>query len=205
MVRFCRSSLAVICLAFLPGLFAARAQTRQLPSQQNVSTSVSLTHLYWHMLMWQNHLDQTAADHERSGRDGTWLRTYLQRRLGFNDAEFKPVRQSAQHLQVTIAGLDAQAKAVVKQQRILYGEGLLSASDPPSDLPELRELSQQREVAINRQITQMNAALGPVNSERLKFFVERVFARNVRVFTPQTQLNMPKDMGLGAAHQGVQP
>lgn len=185
MVRLCRYSLVVTFLTFMLGSCAIRAQTTQSPSPQRASTGVSVAHLYWHLLMWQNHLDQAAANHERAGRDGTWLRTYLQTRLGFNDDQFRPVRLAAQHLQATIAGLNAQAQTIVKQQGVLRDERLLSASDSHSDLPELTELTQLREAAINRQIAQMNAALGPVNSERLRIFVVRVFARNVRHVTIQ--------------------
>jgi hypothetical protein len=169
--------------------------------QQGVSTEVSLPHLYWHLLMWQNHLDQAAADHEKAGKNGTWLRTHLETELGFNDVEFASVRRSAQYLQGKLAAIDAQAHAIMRQRQSLLFK---SESDLPPD-PRLKDLTRQREDTINNEIVQMNTALGPVDSKRLKDFVEQVFVKNVRVVTIQPQLLKSGNFDFRTAHQEVQP
>lgn len=48
-------------------LSLASAQQAAQTSQIAQTKSVPLAHLYWHLLEWQNHLDSTAAAHEKNG------------------------------------------------------------------------------------------------------------------------------------------
>jgi hypothetical protein len=185
--------------------FAQQPAATPQQNQAQAPKTVPLPHLYWHFLMWQNHLDSAAAEHEKAGRDGAWLRTYVEKRLGFSDAEFAPVRESAQRLQATIAGLDSQAMVIVQKDRAMYAKGLLAASDSPPGLPRLRELTQERETAISDEIAQLNAALGPVNSARLRSFIEKSFSTNVKAVPIQPVLHPPSQPGSASLRNGVQP
>ncbi len=89
--------LALSALLLLMGVLANPATTKsqQLPGQPPAPGTfqpkpIPLPHLYWHFLVYQNHLDTTAAAHESQGKDGQWLRAYLQKKLAFSDSEFAP-------------------------------------------------------------------------------------------------------------------
>ena len=141
--------------------------------------TVSTPHLYWHLLIYQQHLDSVAAEREKQGRDGSWLRNYLQKKLGFTDFEFAPVRESAQRLEKTIAEIDASAKSIAQADRALYGNGLLPSGVQPPGWAKLKELNQDRESAIANEIEILNEALGSKNAARFKAFVEGDFSSKV--------------------------
>ncbi|MGA3133616.1 MAG: hypothetical protein ABSD59_22860 [Terracidiphilus sp.] len=163
-------------------LSLAFAQQAASPSQQPGQLQpkpITLPHLYWHLMTWQNHLDKAAAEHEKNGKDGTWLRGYLQKQLRFSDAEFAPVRESAQRLALAVADLDAQAKSLVQADLALYANGKLASSDPPPNLAKVKQLSQQREDVINAEIARLNAALGPDNAAKLKTYLTQDHSSHV--------------------------
>ncbi len=141
----------------------------------------SLPHLYWHLLMWQNHLDHAAADHEKRGKDGAWLRNYIQKQLGFTDTEFAPVRQSSQHLAAVMVSLDAQAHSLIKADLALYADGKLAPDDRPPNLDKVKQLTRDRETLINSEIAHLNASLGAADAARLKAYITRDFSKNVTV------------------------
>src|SRR5215470_928225 len=60
----------------------------QPPAAGKMTSRPPLSHLYMHFLLYQNHLDRAAATREAKGEDGSQLRDHLQKRLGFNAAEF---------------------------------------------------------------------------------------------------------------------
>lgn len=141
--------------------------------------SAPLPHLYWHFLMYQIHLDRAASDHERQGKDGRWLAEHLQKRIGFSDADFAIVRQSAQRLDLQLKNIHAKAKSIFKTDRALYANQILNHDTPPPGLAQLKDLHQQREDVINAEIIKLNAELGPQNAARLKNFVEKeLFAQS---------------------------
>lgn len=201
-----RLSAVITLFVFSPLLLSFASAQQAANSAQ--TKSVPLPHLYWHLLEWQNHLDSTAAAHEKNGQDGTWLRTYLQNKLRFTDSEFAPVRASAQHLKAALASLDAQAQPLIKADRALYAQGVLAKGDPLPDLAQYKALDQQRETAITDEVAQLNAALGPTNSARLQTFIQKSFSTNVKTITITSQvLHKPSQSTLGpaSAHTGVQP
>jgi len=173
--------LLVVTGSLLSSGFAQQAASPSPQSRQLQPKPVPLSHLYWHMLMWQNHLDKTAAEHEKNGKDGAWLHGYLQKRLGFSDTEFAPVRESAQSLATVIAGLETQAKSLVQADLALYANGTLKPNDPPPNLEKVKQLSHQREDAINAEMARLNAALGPTNAAKLKAYLISDFSKNVTV------------------------
>ena len=190
-----------ILFAFCLLIFSLASAQQTASSSQQVIKPIPLPHLYWHLLMWQNHLDSTAAAREKNGQDGTWLRTYIQKRLNFTDEQFAPVRASAQHLGASIASLDAQAKPLIQEDQALYAQGVRT---PPPNLAQLKSLTQARETAIADEISQLNAALGLQNSARLQEFVQKYFSASVKAVSIQPVLHPPTQIGTASAH-GVQP
>lgn len=68
-----RHPIKAILAAFLLLSFTAASAAAQ--------QSISIEHRYLHLLRWQNHLDKVAAEDEKQGKDGAWLRAALQREL----------------------------------------------------------------------------------------------------------------------------
>jgi len=180
--------------------------TTAAPVIQGTPTRASLPHLYWHLLMYQNHLDKTAADREKQGKEAAWLRNHLQEWLGFTDAEFAPIRESAVRLEKTIAGIDAKAQAIIKAGRAQYGKGLLPAGAQPPGWDDLKELNQERETAITDEIAKLNDALGEDNAAKLQAYIEKEFSSDVSASQIHPTLHFPhKGASQSTQQQEAQP
>jgi hypothetical protein len=142
---------------------------------------VPLPHLYWHFLMYQNHLDQVAAQRMASGKDGSWLSNHFEQKLGFTDAQFAVVRSTAQRLQVNLRAVDAQAKAIIAAGH--QGAPPYPGTSHPWGPfpPELKALAEQHEGVIQTEVANLKAALGPGAAAQLETFLQNDFARNVTV------------------------
>jgi hypothetical protein len=176
--------LALLCMCgplVFAAMFASQLPNPSPQTAQQKLRPASLPHLYWHFLMWQDHLDRAAAERVKNGKDGKWLSNYAQKQLGFSDTDFAHVRESAQHLATVVAGFDAQAKSLVQADLALYANGKLAPNDPPPDLAKVKQLTQDRENAINDEITRLNAALGPNNAAKLKAYISAEFSSHVTV------------------------
>jgi hypothetical protein len=146
------------------------AAAQSIPAQQQAPSGlfqprpVSLAHLYWHFLVYQNHLDAMAADEEAHGKNGTWMRSHLQTRLGLSDAEFAHVRISSARLTAKVKDLDAQAAAI-------RAGGLTSTS-----YDQLKALTDQREAAIHAEIVFLKQTLSPAQIAALESFLTQFFS-----------------------------
>jgi hypothetical protein len=166
----------------------------------------SVPHLYWHFLMYQNHLDRAAAAHEKQGKDGKWLRNHLQQRLGFTDSQFAPIRTSAQRLEPQVVDIRAKAMVIVKADRAwaqthpearrtrlpvgdpaAAGEALRSAPPTPGRA-QLHQLQQQHEAAIQHEMEALKTALGPELAAKLDNFIQNDWTRQVTAVRVQPGL-----------------
>ncbi|HLJ29311.1 MAG TPA: hypothetical protein VKY85_21570 [Candidatus Angelobacter sp.] len=177
----------------------------------------SVPHLYWHFLMYQNHLDRAAAAHEKQGKDGSWLRNHFQQRLGFTDEQFAPVRTAAQRLAPEITAIKAKAVAIAKEDRIwikanmggnrprLVGgdaaanaEALTNAPVPPGHA-QLKQLQQQFEDTIQQEVDSLKSALGPQNAAKLDNLIQNEWSRQVTLIRvppgklPSLRLPTPRE------------
>jgi hypothetical protein len=173
----------------IPATAHSVAQEQPTPAPQVAKTIklASLEHQYWHLLRWQNHLDKVAAEHEKQGKDGTWLSNYIQKKLNFTDDEFAPIRASAQRLEPKTDAIQARSEAVMKADRALRAKGQLVRTDASPGQPQLQALSQERESAISDEIETLNRDLGPANAAKFKSFVEQQYAPPKPVMVPRTQ------------------
>jgi hypothetical protein len=181
--------LAGMMLALGAAAAAHSVAQEPTPMTQVAKTNkpASLEHQYWHLLRWQNHLDKVAAEHEKQGKDGTWLRNYIQKKLNFTDEEFAPIRESAQRLEPKTDEIQAKSEAVMKADRTLRAKAQLARTDASPGLPQLQALSQGRESAIAEEIETLNRDLGPANAAKFKSFVEQQYAPPKLIMVPQTQ------------------
>jgi hypothetical protein len=178
-------------LCFIAASLAfGQAPSTGMPGSQ--SKRVSLPHLYWHFLIYQNHLDQVAAQRVANGKDGSWLSNHFEQKLGFTDAQFAVVRATAQRLAPELQAVDAQAMAFIAAYRAAHphqpGSPPLSGPAPP----EIAALMQQHEAVIQKEIANLQSVLGPELSARLENFLQTQFALNVTVQNIPPNPNDPK-------------
>jgi hypothetical protein len=125
--------------------------------------TISLAHLYWHFLLYQDYLDQKAETLRLQGKS-TILDQVAVSRLGWTEAEFAPVRNSAAHLSSLISTLDARAK-------ISRSQGISA-----SEHQKLKELTKEREDAINVEMAVLANSLSPEKKLALDQYILQLFA-----------------------------
>lgn len=192
--RICARGLGNVVLCLMVVSFAFGQAASPVPAG-GTRARVSLPHLYWHFLMYQNHLDQVAAQRMASGKNGSWLSNHFEQKLGFTDAQFAVVRSTAQRLQVNLKAVDAQAKAIIAAGH--QGAPPYPGTSHPWGPfpPELKALAQQHEAVIQTEVANLKAALGPGAAAQLETFLQNDFARNVTV------QNVPPGPSLDQARQ----
>lgn len=155
---------------------------------------VPLPHLYWHLLVYQNHLDQLAEKMEKQGKDGEPIRRSIQNQLGFSEEEFAPVRESAERLKASLDDINSRIMAVVMEEHQRDVGSAPSGQNRSASASALRALGQEREAAIAAEVAKLNDELGPTNAERLKAFITEHFAANVTVkrLSPQSSTDSPQ-------------
>jgi DNA-nicking Smr family endonuclease len=180
-----------------PAQIAGRAALNAKP--------VSLPHLYWHFLIYQHHLDQLAIEHEKKGKDGSWLRSYLQTKLSMTSEEFQPIRESADRLDSAITALNAKAKADVSALNASRSTEGVSSWNAHHYRHKLKKLTAQREAAINKEIDTLNAALSPEAAQKLQNYIQNTFSKNVSIVHVTPGQGQGRTFGPAATTSKVQP
>jgi len=194
-----------------------RAQAPKQAASSTPKQPVPLAHLYWHFLMYQNHLDRAAVLHEQQGKNGAWLRDHFQKRLAFTDAQFTAVRAAAQRLEPKLKAIRGEAMAVVQSDRKITGvpmpaggppvpSGFRDVNQAPPGRARLHELQLQHEAAITAEVAKLKQDLGPEASAKLESFLQNDWSRQVTVtrFKPPAN-NMPFRTPPRPFVQGVHP
>jgi hypothetical protein len=153
-----------LVLLLMLGASAPLTIGQQMQSQPNAITKlkpVSLSHLYWHFLIHQSKLDAFAAKLDAEGRGGDAIRNDLQRRLGFTDAEYAPIRASSKRLA-------AELKPIEAKLRSLQGHAGNSS--------QAMTLIAEREIYIDKEINTLSTELSPQNKAKLEKFMTQFFA-----------------------------
>jgi len=88
----------------------------------------------------------------------------LQRKMGFSDADFAPIRASSVRLSSELQALDAQAAS------------LRAAGISSSNAAQLKALAVQREADINVEIASLKQALSPDKITAFEAFITQFFA-----------------------------
>jgi len=193
------ASILAIVSSLQFGAAAPQAASQSQPSGARPAESqgyaqprpVSLPHLYWHFLAYQHHLDEAAAEHEKQGKNGQWLRDYLRVKLGFDEDEFAPVRISADRLTAKIQDLESKAKAIAASDREARAKGLVSPGAPAPGLEQLRALTAERETDISAEVDYLNQTLSKEDADSLRKFLNERFSLNVTTLHIDRNLNPP--------------
>ena len=164
------------------------------------ASRASLPHLYWHFLLYQNHLDSVAAKREKQGKDGGALRTHFQKKLGFTDGQFQIVRAAGLHLEASLKPIDETARAIAKQDRDWRRVNGVSRSVPPPGHAQMQQLRKDHEAAIEAQVVDLNRALGSKSAAKLQSFIETDWAPHVTVHRIQSRPHDPKNHPVHQLH-----
>jgi hypothetical protein len=156
-------------------------QTARLPRSVPQQSPVSVAHLYWHFLIYQDHLDREATRLERKGKDGSWLRNNYQKKLGFTDAQFAPVRETATNLEKELDEIDAQVQKIVEATRAANPRVVKDPGDLPPVPKELLTLRDEHEAVIEREVAALRNKLGPERTARLETFLKEEIAPRVTI------------------------
>jgi hypothetical protein len=168
--------MLTMCAQFRP-VMGQTTPTQQQPSRKPLQVRpVSLAHLYWHFLVYQNHLDTKAAATTVGGRDGTGMRNLLQKQLGCSDADFAPIRTSSARLTAEVQALDAQAATI------------RAAGPSSTSFDQLHALTVQREADINAEISYLKQNLSPGRINALEAFLTKFFSPNNAVPLPPSSV-----------------
>jgi hypothetical protein len=181
-------------LLFLTGSasFGQESIHKQLPPVRKVSPA-PLSHLYMHFLLYQNHLDRAAAAREAEGKDGSWLRNYLQERTGLTSSEFAVVRKSALRLESNLKENRAQVAEIAQANRAVDLQDPSRSSAGRIQTSQFKDLQDQREKLIQDEIGGLDQGLGPQAAARLRDFLQNHFVRNVDSSTvpPNHHMHLP--------------
>ncbi len=104
-------------------------------------------------------------------------------------------RLVASKLESELNEIDAKVQAIVQAARAAHPRVLKSPNDLPPVPPELLALRDQHEAAIEREVTNLRATLGPDHTAKIDAFLQNEFARKVT-----RQLVSPPPLGYGAKH-----
>jgi hypothetical protein len=165
--------------------------------------TVPLSHLYWHFLVYQNHLDQTAAQMEKEGKSGTLVRSFIQTKLNMSDTRFEPIHRASDRLSASLADLNGRAQHL----RSLYIQ-----SKPPLDgilSPEqqnlhdqLKKLNVEREELLTEQMNALENELTVDDRTAFREFLTKQIAPGVRVVTPSRPTGQPLPLISGNSDNG---
>ena len=157
----------MMCGLMRPAMGQATPTQQEQPSSKPTQPRpVSLEHLYWHFLVYQNHLDTKAEDLRTHGKDGSGLRNQLQKKAGLSDAEFVHIRTSSVRLSAKVKDLDGQAVAI------------RAAGHSSTSYDRLHALTVQREASINSEISYLKQNLPPDKIKSFEAFLTQFFSPN---------------------------
>jgi len=133
-------------------------------------TPVSRALLYRHFFAFQNYLDRMADSEQKSGKDGSALRHYNQKKLEFSDAQFGHVRAAAQGLEALLKVQDAKAARVIQAERARFPHGKLTReADLPPASAELKALQAERDSIIESAVATLKAAPRPPSRRQVGY------------------------------------
>jgi hypothetical protein len=154
----------------------------QTQSASGAKTEVPRHLLYRHLFGHINQLEQRAEELDRQARDASEVREYYRRRLRLTSQESAILKRVAAQTEELLRAQDAKAQAVITEFRAKFPKGSLSsAAEVPQPPAALKGLQDDRDALIVRQITALQAALGPDTFFKLDQFVQNSFAPNVTV------------------------
>jgi len=178
---------SIVCLlAFLIVPFGY-ARGQQTSSQSGASPTVPLSHLYWHFLQYQHHLDEKSEELEKQGQSGDIVRSLMQRQLKMSDAQFASMHKASDRLSAAMSEWNAR----VEHLRSLYIQ-----SKPSRDIPltfeqqqlhdQLKQMNNEREAILTEQMNSLDNELSTADRAAFRDFLTNQIASKIVISTTLT-------------------
>ncbi len=169
----------VSLLAFLIVAFGV-GRGQQATSQSSTLSAVPLSHLYWHFLQYQHHLNENAKELEKQGQPGDTVRSLMQSQLKMSDVRFASIHKASDRLSASMAEWNAR----VEHLRSLYIQ-----SRPNKDMPltseqqqlhdQLKQMNNEREAILTQQMNSLDNELSTTDRAALRDFLTKQIASRV--------------------------
>jgi hypothetical protein len=181
-------SRILVCSAIvIAGMLAVgmMAHPKQISQQQSASPPNSpppeqVTYsAFFHYVV---DLKNQAADLERSGKNGSSLRSYVQLHAELNYEEGRMLDEIAAMCIQEVTQQDQKALAVIQKFKGQFPGGRVpkGAKLPPPP-PELKVLQQQRDAIILRARDRLKKDIGEVGFNKVNDFIERNISPSIRL------------------------
>ena len=170
----------IVCLlAFLVVAFD-NGGGQQATSQSSTSSTVPLSHLYWHFLQYQHHLDEKSEELEKQGQSGDTVRSLMQSQLKMSDVKFASMHRASNRLSASMSDWNAR----VEHLRSLYIQ-----SKPSKDIPltpeqqqlhdQLKHMNDEREAILTEQMNSLDNELSTADRATFRDFLTKQIASKV--------------------------
>jgi hypothetical protein len=173
-----RALMNIMLTALLASSFAFGQADPAPVLRKGTASRPPLKYLYVDLLLYQSHLDKAAASREAQGKEGAWLRNHLQDRLGFTGSQMSVVRAAGLRLEFELNELRSRMKAVIDADRAAHPKDPNLTLVAPSPPAILKDLAQEQEDLIQREVDKLNHDLGPEASATLRSYIETSFIQN---------------------------
>jgi small-conductance mechanosensitive channel len=174
----------VSLLAFLVVAFGV-GRGQQATSQSSTSSAVPLSHLYWHFLQYQHHLNEKAKELEKQGQPGDTVRSLIQSQLKMSDVQFASIHKASDRLSASMAEWNAR----VEHLRSFYIQ-----SKPSKDIPltseqqqlhdQLKHMNDEREAILTEQMNSLDNELSTTDRAAFRDFLTKQIASRVVTSRP---------------------
>jgi hypothetical protein len=171
---------SIVCLlAFLIIAFGY-GRGQQATSHSSTLSAMPLSHLYWHFLQYQHHLNEKAEELEKQGQPGDTVRSLMQSQLKMSDVQFASMHKASDRLSASMSEWNAR----VEHLRSLYIQ-----SRPSKDMPltsvqqqlhdQLKQMNDEREAILTEQMNSLDNELSTVDRAAFRDFLTKQIASRV--------------------------
>lgn len=175
-VIICLSVVVVIAAGLAFRFQRSQGQGKPALTQQQVQQAHPVPDYEVYRMLFHHHmmLKQKAAELEKQGQDGRFLREHYRREAKLTDDEAASFDAIAADCEQQVAKQDAKAKAIIDAAFAKNGNGKLAkGAKPPEPPAELRTLWDERNAIITRAETALQAAFGSSEFARFESYVKR--------------------------------
>jgi hypothetical protein len=170
-------------------------------SQNNTASQTSSTeipkHVVYGLLFHElTAFKKKAEEIERQGKDGSFLRNYHKNKARINDYQDEVLSTIANDCQSAVDKLDQQAKKIIDDARALHPGGKLNKGEVLPEAPkELKDLEQQRIIAILHSRDELRTVFGNDEFQRFDNFAQQDAANRVKPITRGPHSHQPPANG----------
>lgn len=167
---------------------APQLGTREAPHKASAPEHVIYGQFFRHAV----ELKERAKNLERSGKDGSKLRSHYKDKANLNDFQAREFNKIADAYAREAAQLDAKAKRIIDEAHARFPGGVVPKGETvPPPPPELKELQRRRDYAVMRARHNLKNALGTQGFSQIDDYLKTNFAPNVQAVPVRPSAGRP--------------